>query len=126
MKMVWQDWYNSDHLIKDKNVSHYHLVNLTDSYMTTCYLKVDMRSTLNDSTEYCYSTEESIIAGVAATFQGIAGTFLNFLFIVAVLKHANLRKEYLTPSIISLATTDLLFSAFTLPMLAIRYFSQYV
>ena len=85
-----------------------------------------MRSSLDNDTGYCYSTAESIIAGLGATIQSIAGTFLNLLVILALLNNDNLRKQYFTPSIISLSMTDLLFSMFTLPMLAIRYFVQYV
>ena len=128
--MGWQDWFNSSHTICQgddcKNISHYHLVNITNSStsMTECYLKVDFDSKLDDSTSYVYSTTESVIAGVGSTILAIVGTFLNFLVILALLKCNKLRKEYLTPSVVSLATTDLLYSMLTLPMLALRYFVQ--
>ena len=105
------------------NISHYHVVDLTGSkYNDKCYLKVDINSELNSDTSYCYSNTESIIAGLSATFQSIAGITLNFLIIVALLRTKSIRKEYITPSIISLIVTDLLFSMFTLPMMAVRYF----
>ena len=104
------------------NISHYHLVNLSNSkYNTECYLKVDVNSALSNDTEYCYTTAESIIAGLGATFQSIAGTILNFLVIVALIRTKSIRHEYITPSILSLIVTDLLFSTITLPMLAARY-----
>ena len=107
-------------------ISHYHFVNLSDSkYNTKCYLKVDGNS-LNNDTAYCYSPIESIIAGVGASFQSIAGVILNLLVIIALLRTGSVRKEYITPSIISLAGTDLLYSVFTLPMMAVRYFIGYV
>ena len=121
-----QDWFNTSHVQYEKNISHYHLVNLKGASMTKCYLKVAMDSILDDSTDYCYGDEESILAGLGALLQAIAGTILNLLVILALLKTKQLRKEYLTPAIVSLALTDLLFSAVTLPMLAHRYFSQYV
>ena len=117
-------FYNETNVVDGTNISHYRRVNLTDAHMDICYLKVDMNSDLDDSTDYCYSNVESILAGLGATFQAIAGTILNLLVIVALLKTTNLRKEYLTPAIISLSVTDLLFSVITLPALAHRYFSQ--
>ena len=122
-----QHWFNESHMSSEgKNISHYHLVNLENASMTQCYLKVDMLSKLDNSTDYCYSDGESILAGVGSTLQAIAGTILNLLVILALLKNQHLRKEYLTPAIISLSATDLIFSVITLPMLAHRYFVQYV
>ena len=121
----FQPWYNESHLSTDgKNISHYHLMSLTNSSMRQCYLKVDMLSKLDNSTDYCYNEVESILGGVGSTIQAIAGTILNLLVILALLKNEHLRKEYLTPAIISLSTTDLIFSILTLPMLAHRYFLQ--
>ena len=113
-----------DHL--RSNISHYHLVNLTTSdYNDYCYLKVDGNK-LNNITDYCYSHAESLIAGVGATLQSVAGVALNILVILALLKTKSVRNEYITPPIVSLIVTDLLFSMFTLPMLAARYFLGYV
>ena len=120
----FQSWFNMNHTRDAKNVSHYHLVNLTNSFMKTCYLKVDMRSRLDDSPDYCYSDAESILGGFGATIEAILGSILNLLVMVALVKNVNLRKEYMTRAIVSLATTDFLFSIVTLPMLAHRYFSQ--
>ena len=117
-------FYNETNVVGGTNISHYLRVNLTDAHMDICYLKVDMNSELDNSTDYVYSDGESILAGLGATFQSIAGTILNILVIVALLKNTILRKEYLTPAIISLSLTDLLFSVITLPALAHRYFSQ--
>ena len=122
--------YNETNVVDGRNISHYRRVNLKDAHMDICYLKVDMNlnwtdfGLTDDSTDYVYSEGESILAGLGATFQAIAGTILNLLVIVALLKNTNLRKEYLTPAIISLSVTDLLFSVITLPALAHRYFSQ--
>jgi len=81
---------------------------------------------LNNITDYCYSHAESLIAGVGATLQSVAGVALNILVILALLKTKSVRNEYITPAIVSLIVTDLLFSMFTLPMLAVRYFLGYV
>ena len=113
-----------DHL--RSNISHYHLVNLTSSdYNDYCYLKVDGNK-LTNITDYCYSRAESLIAGVGATLQSVAGVTLNILVILALLRTKSVRNEYITPAIVSLIVTDLLFSMFTLPMLAARYFLGYV
>ena len=125
---MYHFWYDSNQLVNGENISHYHLMNLsgTHEYNKQCYLKVDVNSVLDNDTAYCYSTAVSIIGGLGATFQSMLGSFLNILVILALLNDASLRKEYLTPSIISLASTDLLFSMFSLPMVAIRYFVKYV
>ena len=128
--MGWQEWYNSSHTLcsgnECNNISHYHLVNLTGSNtsMDECYLKVNLDSTLDGNTSFVYGTTESVFAGIGSTILAIVGTFLNFLVILALLRSNKLRKEYLTPSVVSLATTDLLYSMLTLPMLALRYFVQ--
>ena len=119
-----QSWYNISHMVEGKNVSHYHKVELEDAHMEECYLKVDMMSKLSNSTDYVYSETESILGGLGATIEAIAGSILNFLVIAALTKNAHLRKQYMTPSIVSLATTDLLFSLITLPMLSHHYFSR--
>ena len=119
-----QSWYNMSHMVEGKNVSHYHRVVLEDAHMEECYLKVDMMSMLSNSTDYVYSEAESILGGLGATIEAIAGSILNFLVIAALTKNTHLRKQYMTPSIVSLATTDLLFSLITLPMLSHHYFSR--
>ena len=123
-KFGHQSWYNKSHMQSGKNISHYHLASLTNALMKECYLKVDMRSKLDDSTDYCYSEAESILGGLGATTEAIAGSILNFIVILALTKNSHLRKQYMTPCIVSLATTDLLFSLVTIPMLSQHYFSR--
>ena len=116
----------SHHLIDGEPVSHYHLVDLDDSANQQCYLKVDVNSPLDNSTDYMYTPAQSIFSGLGATFLSIFGFSLNLLFIWALVKDTKLRQEYLTPPILSLATTDLLYSMITLPITATRYFVKYV
>lgn len=71
---------------------------------------------------YLTANTESIIGGVIIAVESAGGTILNFLVIVALLRNTKLRKEYITPFIISNAMTDLLFSTLTLPTLSIRFF----
>ena len=63
-----------------------------------------------------------VAAGVVVTIESIGGTLLNLLVIIALFRSPQLRKEYLTPFIISNAMTDLIFSAIPLPTLSTRLF----
>ena len=65
---------------------------------------------------------ETVAAGVVVTIESIGGSLLNLLVIIALLRNPQLRKEYLTPFIISNAMTDFLFSSVILPTLSIRCF----
>ena len=65
---------------------------------------------------------KNVVAGVFVTIESIGGTLLNLLVIIALLRNTQLRKEYLTPFIISNAMTDLIFSSISLPTMSIRCF----
>lgn len=102
----------------------FELRNLNNSYMTECWLEVG--DGLDNNTDYVYSEAVSVIGGLGALITGIGGSMLNLLVIIAFMKTPSLRKEYLTPFMVSLAMTDLIFSAIALPMLAIGYFARYI
>ena len=105
--------------------SHYYVIkNLNDSYMTKCYLEI--ADGLDDTTDYVYPEAVSLFGGIVGQITSIAGFTLNILVIIAFIKTPSLRKEYLTPFMISLALTDFLFSAIALPMDAATYFARYV
>ena len=76
---------------------------------------------LTDS-EWVYSEGESIFMGVFSSLQAIFGVALNLLVFCIFLMTPKFRKEYLTPFVLSLATTDLIYSLITLPTIATRYF----
>lgn len=120
--------FNGEHMVGGRNISHYHLMNLSgaNEYNKDCYLNVDLGSELNFRTEYSYSSAASIFAGLCSTFLSISGSLLNILVILALMKDPTLRKQQCTPPLISLATTDLIYSILTLPMLGTTYFLQYV
>ena len=125
----------------------YHRIDISnDSYYDHCYLKVRLiknyvlqsnetcpyeladngfclKPVLENKTDWVYSQEESIFAGFCATLQAIAGIILNLLVFAVFLRNPAFRKEYLTPFILSLATTDLVYSLVTLPIIAARNFS---
>ena len=109
------------------NVDHYHLVNLSNSnYNDVCWMTVDPRFTrfanISNDTSFTYSGSEGVIGGLSAAVVSIAGTLLNLVIILAVLNNSHLRKEYLSPAIVSLATTDFLYSLGCLPIFSMNYF----
>ena len=71
------------------------------------------------NTTSAYSDVESNVAGVIFTIQSIAGSILNFLLIVALLRNPKIRKEYLTMTIVSISITDYLWSVWVLPYLSL-------
>lgn len=108
-------------------LSSYEKVNLNSSqYFDFCWLKHN--STLNKSslnqidTDFVYSDTLASIAGSFNVFQSVSGTILNVLVILALFKSTELRKERLTPSIISIAVTDFLFSEYVLPIATVSWF----
>lgn len=103
---------------------HYEKRNLSDSFMTECYLEIS--DVLVNETEYLYSNGASMFGGIVGIVTGIIGFGLNFLVIIAFTKLSTFRTEYLTPFLISLALTDCLSSAIALPMDAIIYLTGYV
>ena len=109
---------------------HYHWVNLTDSeYNEHCWLPVDGHNgslTSNpvrlSDTKYILDGVTTIWAGLGAGIESVLGVILNGLVIVALLKSTKLRRDYLTPAIISLALTDFLFSFLSLGHFSIHFF----
>ena len=111
-----------------ENVSYYLEVPFNSSkYFTTCWIKIDPASNSSSlqsiDPSFAFSSTESLIAGLVNAFQSTGGTILNLLVFLAVLRSPKLRKEYLTPSIISIATTDVLFSLYTLSVHSLHWFT---
>ena len=99
----------------------------TSDYHEKCWWTLDNQSVSispNDNT-YAYSNTESDIAGLICTLESIVGAILSFILIVALLKNSELRKEYMTKTIVSIAITDLLFCVFFLPVMSLHYFTRY-
>ncbi|XP_040576322.1 protein trapped in endoderm-1 [Lepeophtheirus salmonis] len=76
------------------------------------------------SNAYVFSGFDSKLAGISATLIGFLGFSLNLVIVLASLNYKKLRYDVTTPFILSLTTSDLLFSSLTLPILAIRFFSE--
>ena len=124
-------------------VRHYLEVNLTSKHFKKCWTKIDPNSeigtrlsadpSLVDSDcaqdlfrdpDFMYSETEAMTAGGFNTLQSIVGSILNCMVILAILRSTDLRKEYLTPCILSIAITDFLFSIVVLPVMAITFFQK--
>ena len=106
--------------------SHCSLIKFKSSnFHDTCWMLdnvtlISLHLSPNDA-NFVYSEKESIMAGVVIALQSIFGTILNFLVIVALLRNSELRKEYLTPTIISIAIANFIHSIYTLPILSCHF-----
>ena len=87
---------------------------VSSRYFNQCWIEVN--GTSNASVNYSMKDDfwiqepYSLIAAFVFGCQGIAGIILNTLVIISLLRNCELRKGYLTPSIVSIALTDLIFS----------------
>ena len=97
----------------------------SSNYHKECWwtLGEEITSISANDTTFAYSTIEGGIAGIICALLGMIGTVLNFLLIVGLLRNPEIRKEYMTKSIVSIAITDLLFSVFLLPIMSFHYFT---
>ena len=77
---------------------------------------------ISNDTSYVYDGIPTIWAGLGTGIESVLGVVLNGLVIIAILKNPKLRKEYLTPAIVSLALTDFLYSWHLLLPLSIHFF----
>ena len=102
-------------------------INSTVSF-DNCWMKVDFHanSTILNSTnpDLVYSEVETTLGGVISTFLSICGIILNSVIILGILRSPELRTEYLTPTIISIALTDWIFSIINLPLQANFFFQR--
>ena len=94
-------------------------------YFDNCWMKLsphlDNSSFRCNDTSFAYNETQAWFAGLAIALESFTGTILNFLVIVALLRNSELRKEYMTPGIISMAITDFLFSVAVLPVLSLLF-----
>ena len=107
---------------------HFEKLQLNNSASSTCWLLID--DSLNSSqkhsldTSYAYSGAESIILGLMNGFLSFFGSVLNLLLIIALCRNPSLRKDYVTPLIISLVTADFIMSCVALPIISHRFFTR--
>ena len=78
----------------------------SSNYFDECWIRLNATSnmSLNISmkTDFWLPESDSVLAALAFAVVGLCGTLLNILVIVSLLRSVELRKGYLTPSIISM------------------------
>ena len=96
-------------------------------YFKKCWMKTS--ANLSDDTENLgmsslYSRSTLNVAGTLIGIESIGGVLLNAIMLIILLRKPDLRKEYLTPSIISIALSDFLFCLICLPLLSLHFFME--
>ena len=81
-------------------------------------------SKFNETTPFLYDPVVANVGGLVATLFALCGFTFNFLIIASVMYHKKTREQTLTPFIISLCGSDLIYSSATLPFYAIRLFAR--
>ena len=81
-------------------------------------------SKFNETTPFLYESDVANVGGLVATLFALCGFTFNFLIIASVMYHKKTREQTLTPFIISLCSSDLIYSIATLPFYAIRLFAR--
>lgn len=105
--------------------SNCRLINIESSkFFENCWMQDNatlISLHLSPDPNFMYSEMESIMAGIIVALQSLFGTIWNFLVIVALLRNSELRKEYLTPTIVSIAVANFIHSIYTLPILSCHF-----
>ena len=98
----------------------------TSNYFNSCWTNINTTEwggrALTEDPDFVYSDAVAIMTGLFTTFESILGIVLNLLVILSVLRSKDIRKEYLTPSILSIAITNFIFSVYIIPLTAIKFF----
>ena len=86
----------------------------SSNYFDECWIRLNGTSNISANismkTDFWLPESDSVLAALVFAVVGLCGTFLNSLVIASLLRSAELRKGYLTPSVVSIAITDLIFS----------------
>ena len=81
-------------------------------------------SKFNETSPFLYDPVVANVGGLVATLFALCGFTFNLLIIASVMYHKKTREQTLTPFIISLCGSDLIYSIATLPFYAIRLFAR--
>ena len=79
----------------------------------------------NTSHDFMFTDVAADLAGSFGLIISIVGVVFNLLNILALLNYKPIRAHVTTPFVISLSTSDMLFSGLVLPILSIRFISRY-
>ena len=98
----------------------------SDGYYDQCWWTLndtnETASTAPSKTASVYSEAEAGFATAVFALFSVVGAVLNFLMIIAIVKNKKFRKEYLTPTLVSILVTDFVFSIYYLPIMSSSYY----
>ena len=78
-----------------------------------------------NETASVYPEIGTTLASVYFSMLSVVGSVLNFLMIISLLKAPAFRKEYLTPTLVSISIGDFILSIYVLPILSSSYYIRY-
>ena len=109
-------------------ITHYHKEDLhgTSEFNSHCYLKEGGGMEHYHDTDFLYNVSQSIFAGLLYTTLAISGASLNLVVMMAFWKDKGIRNEYLGRTILSLVTSDFLYSIFCTAGNAAVFIFRYV
>ena len=112
----------------DLDLPCYKSISFKDSaYFNTCWVETsgeEYAETENLGMSSLYSKATLAAAGTITGIESFAGVILNAIILIILIRSSELRNEYLTPSIISIALTDFLFCLISLPILSLHFFME--
>ena len=114
------DDYSCRPRIRNGFIGHHIEIPLNSSnYFNCCWTPIVFQ---NEDPSFHYSCAEKNIWGCLNMMESFAGICLNLMVMLALMSNVSLRKEYMTPSIFSISTSDFFFSLITIPKLYITLF----
>ena len=99
----------------------------SNGYYDQCWWTLENETSLTapSKTASVYSEAEAGFATAVFALFSVVGAVLNFLMIIAIVKNQKFRKEYLTPTLVSILVTDFVFSIYYLPIVSSSYYIRY-
>ena len=80
-----------------------------------------MAGNVTNNTDFVYTDTQAAFAGVSSIIIAVIGFAFNMLTILALLNYKKIRVHVTTPFVISLSTSDMLFSGLVLPLQGIKF-----
>ena len=99
----------------------------SDEFYDECWWteKTSKYFEMPNATASVYPEIGTTLASIYFTLLSVVGSVLNFLMIIALLKTPQFKKEYLTPTLVSISIGDFIFSIYVLPILSASYVVRY-
>jgi hypothetical protein len=108
------NYYEEDYYDYNINTSNFYYLCIMN--LNPYYFSFPNQDTYSETAAFAY--------GLSAIIKSLVGFILNLLVILAIIRSSDLRKEYLTPSILSIAMADFILSAYVLPKMAFIVFAR--